>query len=63
VVGRLDRAYFFRVLFFASLLVSLLCCLVGLGPEAWCVAVLGLLSDSVSTHSYKQDRCTRMKYP
>jgi hypothetical protein len=23
----------------------------------------GLMADSASTHSYKQDRCTRMKYP
>jgi hypothetical protein len=54
---------YFRVLFFASLLVALLFCLVGLGPEAWCAVVLGLVAGSASTHSYKHDRCTRMKYP
>jgi hypothetical protein len=55
-------AGYFRVLFFASLLVALPFCLVGLGPEAWCVAVLGLVAGSASTHSYKHDRCTRTKY-
>jgi hypothetical protein len=54
---------YFRVLFFASLLVALPCCLIGLGPGAWCAAVLGLVAGSASTHSYKHDRCTRMKYP
>jgi hypothetical protein len=44
------------------MLVSLPCCLVGLGPEAWCVVVLVLVFGSASTHSYKQDRYTRMKY-
>jgi hypothetical protein len=53
---------YFRVLFFASLLVVLPCCLIGLGHGAWCVVVLGLVVGSVSTHSYKHDRCTRMKY-
>jgi hypothetical protein len=55
-------AGYFRVLFFASLLVALPCCLVGLGLGAWCAAVLGLVAGSVSTHSYKYDKCTRMKY-
>jgi hypothetical protein len=54
---------YFRVLFFASLLVALPCCLIGLGPGAWCAAVLGLVVGSASTHSYKHDMCTRMKYP
>jgi hypothetical protein len=53
-------AGYFRVLFFASLLVALSCCLVGLGPEAWCAAVLGLVAGSASTHSYTHDMCTRM---
>jgi hypothetical protein len=48
--------------FFASLLVAMLCCLVGLRPRAWCAGVLGLMASSASTHSYKQDRCTCMKY-
>jgi hypothetical protein len=26
-------------------------------------SLTGLMADSASTHSYKQDRCTRMKYP
>jgi hypothetical protein len=56
-------AGYFRVLFFASLLVALSCCFVRLGPRAWCAAVLGLVAGSTSTHSYKHDRCTRMKYP
>jgi hypothetical protein len=56
-------ADYFRVLFFSSLLVALSCCLVGLGHGAWRAAVLGLVAGSASTHSYKQDRCTRMKYP
>jgi hypothetical protein len=56
-------AGYFRVLFFASLLVALSCCLVGLGPRAWCATMLGLVAGSTSTHSYKHDRCTRMKYP
>jgi hypothetical protein len=56
-------ASYFRVLFFASLLVVLLCCLVGLGPEAWCDVVLGLVTSSTSTHLYKHDKYTRMKYP
>jgi hypothetical protein len=43
-------------------LLALSCCLVGLGPRVWCAAVLGLVADSASTHSYKLDRCTRMKY-
>jgi hypothetical protein len=55
-------AGYFRILFFASLLVALSYCLVGLEPEAWCAVVLGLVAGSVSIHSYKQDRCTRMKY-
>jgi hypothetical protein len=46
---------YFRVLFFASLLVALLFCLVGLGPEAWCAVVLGLVAGSASTHSYKHE--------
>jgi hypothetical protein len=54
---------YFRVLFFASLLVALPCCLIGLGPGAWCAAVLRLVAGSASTHSYKHSRCTRMKYP
>jgi hypothetical protein len=54
---------YFRVFFFASLLVALSCCLVGLGPEAWCAAVLGLVAGWTSTHSYKHDRYTRIKYP
>jgi hypothetical protein len=29
---------------------------------AWCVAVLGLVAGSTSTHSYKHDKCTCMKY-
>jgi hypothetical protein len=45
--GRLGTAQcmadYFRVLFFASLLVSLSCCLVGLGARAWCAAMLGLV--------------------
>jgi hypothetical protein len=49
--------------FFASPLVALPCCLVGLGAGVWCAIVLGLVADSASTHSYKQDRYTRMKYP
>jgi hypothetical protein len=56
-------AGYFRVLFFANLLVVLSCCLVGLGPRAWCATVLGLVTGSASTHSYKQAKCTRMKYP
>jgi hypothetical protein len=56
-------AGYFRVLFFANLLVALPCCLVGLGPRAWCAVVLGLVADSASTHSYKYDRCTCIKYP
>jgi hypothetical protein len=56
-------AGYFSVLFFASLLVALSCCLVGLGPGAWCAAVLGLVAGLASTHSYKHDTCTRMKYP
>jgi hypothetical protein len=32
---------YFRVLFFASLLVALPCCLIGLGPRVWCAVVLG----------------------
>jgi hypothetical protein len=55
-------AGYFRGLFFASLLVALSCCLVGIGPGAWCAAMLGLVVGSASTHSYKWDRCTRMKY-
>jgi hypothetical protein len=57
---------YFRVLFFASLLVALPCCLIGLGPRAWCAAMLaqlGLVAGSASTHSYKHGRCTHMKYP
>jgi hypothetical protein len=53
---------YFRVLFFASLLVVLPCCLVGLGHGAWCAVVLGLVAGSAS-NSYKQDMCTCMKYP
>jgi hypothetical protein len=53
---------YFRVLFFASLLVALSCCLVGLRPRVWCAGVLVLMVSSTSTHSYKQDRCTCMKY-
>jgi hypothetical protein len=49
--------------FFSSLLVALLCCLVGLGPRVWCADVLGLMVVSASTQSYKQDKCTCMKYP
>jgi hypothetical protein len=55
-------ASYFRVLFFSSLLVVMPCCLVGLRPRAWCAGVLGLMASSASTHSYKQDRCTYMKY-
>jgi hypothetical protein len=55
-------AGYFRVLFFASLLVVLSCCLVGLGPGAWCAAVLGLVAGSASIHSYKHDSRTPMKY-
>jgi hypothetical protein len=55
-------ADYFRFLFFASLLVALPFCLVGLVPGAWCAAVLGLVAGSASTNSYKHDRCTRMKY-
>jgi hypothetical protein len=54
---------YFRVLFFASLLVALPFCLVGLGPAAWCAVVLGLVAGSALTQSYKHDMCTRMKYP
>jgi hypothetical protein len=54
---------YFRVLFFASLLVALPCCLVELGLGAWCAVVLGLVVSSTSTHSYKHDRYTCMKYP
>jgi hypothetical protein len=54
---------YFRVLFFASLPVALPCCIVALGLGAWCVAVLGLMAGSESTHSYKQNMYTRMKYP
>jgi hypothetical protein len=61
--GRSIWLVYFRVLFVASLLVALLCCLVGLGPGAWCAVVLGLVAGSASTHSYKHDRCRRMKYP
>jgi hypothetical protein len=53
---------YFRLLFFASLLVALSCCLIELGPRAWCTVVMGLVVGSASTHSYKHDRCTRMKY-
>jgi|UPI0002217B72 hypothetical protein len=31
--------------------------------RTWCAAVLGLVVGSASTHSYKHDRCTRMKDP
>jgi hypothetical protein len=48
--------------FFASLLVALSCCLVGLGPEARCVIMLDLVAGSTSTHSYKYNRYTRIKY-
>jgi hypothetical protein len=64
-VGQLGRAQYmasyFRVLFFASLLVVLSCCLVGLGLGVWCAGVLGLVAGSASTHSYKHDMCTSMK--
>jgi hypothetical protein len=56
-------AGYFRVLVCASLLVALPCCLVGLGPRTWRAVVLGLVAGWASTHSYRQDRCTRMKYP
>jgi hypothetical protein len=56
-------AGYFRILFFASLLVALPCYLVGLGPGAWYATTLGLVDSSTSTHSYKHDRYTRMKYP
>jgi hypothetical protein len=56
-------AGYFWVLFFASLLVALSCCLVGLGPGAWCAAMLGLVAGLASTHSYKHNRRTRIKYP
>jgi hypothetical protein len=56
---------YFRVLFFASLLVSLPCFLVRLGPGprrlVRCRAELS--GQLASTHSYKQDICTCMKYP
>jgi hypothetical protein len=54
---------YFRVLFFASLLVALSCCLCWARTWAWCAVVLGLVAGSVSTHSYKHDRYTRVKYP
>jgi hypothetical protein len=53
---------YFRVLCFASLLIALSCCLIRLGPGAWCAVVLGLVVGSASPHSYKHDRCTCMKY-
>jgi hypothetical protein len=61
--GRSIWLVIFGFCFFASLLVALSCCLVGLGPGVWCAAVLGLVAGSASTHSYKHDRRTRMKYP
>jgi hypothetical protein len=45
-------ASYFRVLFFTSLHVALLC-LVGLGSGVWCAAVLGLVAGLASTYSYK----------
>jgi hypothetical protein len=46
-------AGYFRLLFFANLLVALSCCLVGLGHGAWCAVMLGLVAGSTLTHSYK----------
>jgi hypothetical protein len=38
-------AGYFRVLFFATLqVVALSCCLVGIGPRAWCATVLRLVA-------------------
>jgi hypothetical protein len=63
LAGWAGHSVWLVILGFCFLLVALSCCLVGLGPGAWCAVVLGLVIGSASTHSYKQDRCTRIKHP